>query len=456
MFFEEMTVYPRVIKTNTEVVIHGRFFDIHRDLWRDPETELKLLHVPGDGVFNDGTVPLYREYREYSCDFRKDGTFEFKFQAAQEGEYAFRISVVKKDTVVFDALGEFSCYALEEDLFSLRPYKGDTHVHTCFSRCGNPREEPSYVAAFGRERGLDFMFITDHLQQEPSIAAQDALKEFESAYRVYAGEECHAPRCKVDVLYTTDHVYPAIHQLSLGASRGVIKYTNDNFQEYSAFVDRRKNELDMSISEDERTIMAAVDWIVEKTREFGGVSVFCHPFWRPKQRLNLTPKVREYILENRKYDAVEVIGLGGSSFAFYEGNVRCMNMLAEAGMKNGRRIPVTGSTDSHNARSLIGYQYTLLFAPENSLEEVKNAIKSGSAVAVGSKQGEQPLVYGSSRLVSYAYFLLREFYPEHDEICAAEGKLMLQALRGSCSLQQVSSYCKSNQENLWDRFCGKN
>ena len=110
----------------------------------------------------------------------------------------------------------------------------------------------------------------------------------------------------------------------------------------------------MSISEDERTVMAAIDWIVDKNHEFGGIAIFCHPFRRPELRLNFTSKVRQYILENGKYDAVEVIGLGGRSKEFFEDNINCLNWLADESVRCGRRIPVTGSTDSHDAQSISG------------------------------------------------------------------------------------------------------
>lgn len=171
----------------------GRFFNISRNLWREPETELKLYYVPNGGEFPDGKIQEYGELREYSCDFKNDGSFEFAVTAESEGEYSFCISIVKDGVTMLD-LANFSCYALDSDLYALRPYNGDTHVHTCFSRCGSINEEPPYVTAFGRKRCLDFMFITDHLQCDPSVTADSALENFGSDYRVYPGEEYHVPK----------------------------------------------------------------------------------------------------------------------------------------------------------------------------------------------------------------------------------------------------------------------
>ena len=458
MFFEEAAVYPRITKSYTPTTVHGKLFDIPRALQQYPDTELKLFYIPDSGLDCDGKIVYYRDFLEHPCCFREDGTFSFEFRPQQEGEYTFKLMVYKNGEK-FRELGTFSCYALDSDLYDLVPWKGDTHVHTLHSACGKFDEEPSYAAATARERGLDFVFITDHIQRDPSIFACDALKEFSSDFSVYPGEECHAIKSKDENTFYKATLYMSLHQLSLGASYGVSDYTNEHFEEYQQFIEARKLTLDQNISEDQRTLMAAIDWIVDKTHEFGGISIFAHPFWRPSTRLNLAPEVRQYILNNGKFDAIEVFGLGSpghSNASFVEGNCQCANWLMEESIRLGRRLPVTGSTDSHNARALLGYQYTLLFAEDDTLEAAKEAIKSGKTVAVSNMPGQNPFMYGSPRLVQYACFLLREYFPEHDEACAAEGKLMLRALRGECSAELVKSYSEGLTEGLWKRFSGKN
>ena len=195
MFFEEAAVYPRITKSYTPTTVHGKLFDIPRAIQQYPDAELKLFYIPGDGLDSDGNIVYYRDFIEHPCRFDADGTFSFEFQPRQEGEYTFKLQVFK-DGVKFNELGSFSCYALDSDLYDLVPRKGDTHVHTLNSACGKLDEEPSYAAATARERGLDFVFITDHIQRDPSIAARDALDKFGSDFRVYPGEECHAIKSK--------------------------------------------------------------------------------------------------------------------------------------------------------------------------------------------------------------------------------------------------------------------
>ena len=76
-------------------------------------------------------------------------------------------------------------------------------------------------------------------------------------------------------------------------------------------------------------------------------------------------------------------------------------------------------------------------------------------VAVSSNYGGYPLIYGDHRLAKNANFLLREFYPEHDEICEVEGTVMLQVLRGTCNKTLAADYGKSKIEDCRNRFWEK-
>ena len=454
MFFEECSVYPRIVRVNSVNRMHGRFFDMPRDFRLGLNSTVKIEAVCNQGDSFGDELPSFGSYSDCGIELDDKGNFEFDFKSGNEGEYTFRIQLIQEAGNIVP-LGNFSCYALEDDLFALRPFKGDTHAHSCFSQCGKISEEPEYTAAMARSRGLDFLFITDHFQHDPSLMTMEKMAQFASDFRVFPGEECHAPRERIpEPVFYNKYIYPAIHHLSLGADRGVIKYTCDHYDEYCAFLEKRMAELDQSVPEDQRHMMAAVDWIVDKTHEFGGVAVYAHPFWRPAMRLNQPRLVREYIMKNARFDAVEVIGLGAGSANqdFTEGNSNCMNWLCDESIKLGRRINVTGSTDMHDSSTLAGYQYTVAFAPECGLEEIKNAIRSGNTVAVSSHPGERRQIWGAYRLVQYTNFLIREFFPEHDEACAIDGKLMLQVQRGDIPLETANAYGKGRLEILRKRY----
>ncbi len=454
MFFEDFAVYPRIVRVNSVNRIKGKIFDMPRDFRLGLGSVIKIDMVVNQGDYSEDELPSFGAFSDFGAVVEPDGTFELEFQSRNEGEYSFRIRMEQVDGTIIQ-LGNFSCYALEDDLFELRPFKGDTHVHSCFSQCGKITDEPEFVAAMARSRGLDFIFMTDHFQRDPSVMAAEKLSRFDSDFKVFPGEECHPPRERIpEPMFYNRYIFPPIHHLCLGADRGVVKYTCDHYEEYTAFLEKRMAELDQSVAEDKRRMMAAVDWIVDKTHEFGGVAVYAHPFWRPATRLNQPKAVREYIMDNAKFDAVEVIGLGSGAVRpdFDEGNSNCMNWLCDQSIKLGRRINVTGSTDTHDAHSLIGYQYTVAFAGSCELEDIKDAIRSGNTVAVSAHPNERLHVWGSMRFAQYVNFLIREYFPEHDEACSIDGKLMLQVQRGDIPLETANAYGKERLEALRKRY----
>ena len=88
-------------------------------------------------------------------------------------------------------------------------------------------------------------------------------------------------------------------------------------------------------------------------------------------------------------------------------------------------------SDSHDCdSSLTGWYYTIVFAEELSFDALATAIRDDRSVAVHCPPGNFPLVVGPFRLTRFAYFLLRELYPAHDELCRIEGEIMLRALAG--------------------------
>ena len=457
MFYEDFEVTPRIFRVGEETFFAGKSGYTPRNQKMGRKVEFKLKYVAGSGIWEDGKVHTWAEEKEYPCTFEQDGTFSFSFTAAEEGETTFKIIMVLPDEKKEVVLGKFGCYALEEDLFALRPYKGDTHVHTSWSECGNIAEEPARVAAVGRSNGLDFIFITDHAKQYPSWEAISVLGKFKSDYRVYPGEETHLLKMfnQDGYLYENYHVWQSIHLLSLGASASVVDYANKHYEEFTEEIARRMALLDPAYSEDERRLMAGADWILEKTREFGGVSVFAHPFWMPLDRLNLPHNVREYIFKQGKFDAVEIFGLGSTEPAAFAGNVDCTMWLHEKALETGRKIPVTGATDSHNAPKLLGTQYTIAFARENSLAAIQEAIRSGNTVACRQGGTEYPVFWGNFRLVRYAGFLYREIFPEHDEYCAIEGKLMQQSFRGEVDETLVNAYGEGRIGEMYRRCWAK-
>lgn len=461
MFSDYFDVQKRVFKSNRpfEVSIKARYFQMDfRNLSKSGS--LYLEWMPDDSVKMDGEI-VKRSNGDVTgwerIDLQSDdsGTVRFTLPPLSEGP------VVCKLFHKFDAetpakqICMFNLYVLDDDLYERRPYRGDCHVHSSFSVCGDRLEDPHFVVAIGRQKGLDFMAITDHCQIEGSESVLDFPASVGSDFKVFKGEECHMLFYHVESRFCDNKFHPWNHIVNFGGCDGVGKYMNDHYDEYLADIHAAAEKMDQSLSESMRLAMAASDWIFDKIHEFGGVAIFAHPFWHSYGKLNLPTPVREYIFSQAKFDVIEMPGLGSvNKREFDEDVVLCTAWWQEACIKAGRTLPVIGNTDSHSSRNVLGLNYSIVFSKNDSFEAIAEALRSGNAVGVSYRDGKDlaPRIWGSFRLVRYAQFLLREYFPEHDELCQTEGNMMLSALRGHLSKEVLSPFAKQLTQKCLDRF----
>ena len=348
-------------------------------------------------------------------------------------------------------------YALHDDLYTLRPYRGDFHLHTSFSACGKRYEDPQYVISVGRRAGLDFIAVTDHCQIQGSEAAREYASQLETDYRVFPGEECHMPKKKFDDLFRCKGNYPWIHIVNFGGRDGVCRWIAEHWEEYLAELEKRMAKYPAEWHEDLRRIAAATDFIIDKIHEFGGIAVFSHPFWINNHRFNLPTPIRRRMLEEGKFDVIEVPGLWKPFKPdLVDGNTLAAAMWHEASIKAGRMLPIAGITDSHEAPAALGSNTTVVFAADSSFDRIAEALRAGNAATVTSIPGRVPTFrcWGSERLVAYTLFLLRNFYPIHDAYCRTEGELMLAQLRGEVSVDEVNAFGRGRLEKLFEKFFG--
>jgi len=306
---------------------------------------------------------------------------------------------------------ELRLYAVQEDLFDRRPYKGDFHMHTLRS---DGKESPAYVAAACRQIGLDFMAITDHHDYAPSLEARQAFADLPVDLRIYPGEEVHPPENRV-------------HMVNFGGRYSV----NDLFasQAYQAEVAQIEAGLSSLPAGALRSQYASCLWVYEKIRQAGGLAIFCHPYWVFDYVHNVPEALIAAHFQDAPFDAFELIG--GYHRPEFEGNLLQVARYHEERAR-GLRLPIVGSSDSHgcNPDDLFGWYYTILFAHSADLPEIISAVKDCWAVAVDALPSQVARPHGPYRLVKYAHFLLREVLPLHDELCKEEGRLMLAYLAG--------------------------
>ena len=410
-----VTIAPCVLRAKAgqqEITIHAR--EAYAQKLLDGAARIRLFQ-------RESPTIKWRKWRSFGewlrntppSEFRRleNGDLAVTVATPAEGEYALCLDAADASGA-FVEKAVFSLYAVEDDLYKLTPYKGDFHMHSTSS---DGAHAPEYVAAVCRKTGFDFMALTDHRLYDPSLVAQRAMAEFGCDMLVSPGEEVHL----------ADN---GVHIINFGGKASINKLAADDEQAYFAAVDEYMKSVPTQYDEVTRFQVAASEWAFDRIREQGGIAMFCHPYWKPGSHNYIGGDAIDLIMERNRFDVLEVIG--GFEIADIEDNFLAVSRWQEEKAK-GKKIPVAGVSDSHDCdASLTGWYYTIVFAEELSFDSIAEAIRSDRSVAVHCPPGNFPLVVGPFRLTRFAYYLLREVYPFHDELCRAEGEIMLRSLAG--------------------------
>jgi len=322
----------------------------------------------------------------------EENTLTLPVTFPQEDCYICNISV--GETVV----STLELYALEEDLFTKLPFKGDHHLHTTYS---DGKDSPMYMVAAACKFGYDYCVITDHMRYEPSLIARDFYAPTGVDFLVIPGEEVHSPDNPV-------------HIINLGGNASVNDWWRDHEDEYRAAVEKELAQMDAPMLERDRYAAAASQVMFDKIREADGVSILCHSHWILSNGFNETEDVTDYLVEHRRFDALEL--LAGAA-----GEVGSQLQLSY--YRTRETMPILGDSDAHGCfgGNLEPGNFTVIFADGLSVEGVKQAIRSRMTIA-----GNEGRLYGDYRLVKYGYFLERNFFPDH---ARARKRLGVQMLR---------------------------
>lgn len=360
-----------------------------------------------------------------------DGALRFTYRFEGEQEYALLLQTVAGDKA--NLIAEFRLYALEDDLFHRKPYKGDMHIHSYYS---DGWESPAYVAAACRRIGLDFMAVTDHRKYAPSLEAMRAFEGVDIDLRIYPGEEVHPPDNPV-------------HIINFGGSASL----NEQFQSEAYRNDVRAIEATLADLPPgvDRHPYASCLWCFDRIRQGGGLGVFCHPYWLTRHRYDVPVYLTDLLLARQPYDALELIG--GYFRHEIESNTLQVARYHEE-RAQGKKIPIVGVSDAHGCErgELFGWYYTVALAPSADLPDLVQSIKSLYSVAVEALPGETARALGPFRLVKYAQFLMREVFPQHDELCEEEGRLMLAYIAGDRAAAAALRTLQGRAAMLYDRL----
>lgn len=417
-------VYPTILPVEKQVTVTIEPQDPALGFQSDAVYEVVVYPTQWLGDPDGAAVP-------YAVPAAKCGAaLQVNLCCAAEQEYVLLIQRLDGETST--VLGEARAYALDDDLFRRRPYKGDFHIHSCRS---DGKEPPAYVAGASRRIGLDFMALTDHRQYEPSLEAIRAYENAEIDLQILPGEEVHPPDTRV-------------HIVNFGGRHSVnALFASDAFRTEVQTVSETLTHIPPAL----RYQYAACIWSFQQIRAGGGLALFCHPYWFTGHRYDVPEALTTLLLAHQPYDALELIG--GFHRHQIESNTLQVARYHEE-RAQGRSIPIVGASDAHGCEtgSLFGWYYTIAFAPSPALADIQEAVKGLYSVAVEAVAGEAPRAHGPFRLVKYAHFLMREVFPQHDAICAEEGRAMLAYIAGDPAAQAALRRSKGSVDGLYRRL----
>ena len=423
-------VFPKVFACGKETEFHIRPLGPRPQF--TPGEKYRLVICALDQG-NPAQYPMSGDFRYFDIECNAEGGFDYSYTFPTEQGYFLRIEDTEGKRI-----NQFPVYAVDGELIGRYPFIGDLHIHTYRS---DGSQAPAVVAANYRRHGYDFMAITDHRRYWPSLEAMAAYKDAPIELTLVPGEEVHLP--------PVDGMQNAVHIVNFGGEYSINALTDGEaidekgddpayrslYGKCPEYMPKEKYDEMMRKLIAEAELPEGIDpyaavcckWIFDEIKKANGLGIFAHPNWIANV-FHVPEKFCDYIRQTQPFDAFEV--LGGENY--YEQNGLQTLKYYEDRAK-GRFYPIVGSTDSHNSHaenrnSLICS--TMVFSPENERTALIGSIKDMFSVAVDTINEDFRLV-GENRLVRYACFLLKYFFPLHDDLCVEEGRLMKQYVCGT-------------------------
>ncbi len=423
------TCYPSVVCVGkeTEVTIFPR--DLSRYFREDLEYELAVYGLGDDTLDYHEKIPKDHPHRI------ENGCMKFTHTFEAEQEYKVVFSVKGEDTKAFDAERKLSVYAVEKDLYELRPLKGDLHSHTYWS---DGKDGIAVTPADYREEGFDFFSLTDHNRMFCSHMENTLFEDVPLGIHLMIGEEVHTPGSDLHIVHA-------------GGDASVTQRYIHDFEAYEAEVKEIEETLG-HIPVQYRGRMARATWACREIHKTGGIAILPHPFWCP-QRYNATNEYADLLFEEKIFDAFEVMG------GIRNKNCNMQLALWQKHLMKGNVLSAVGSSDSHNhdfETDYFGRHFTIVFAKENTTEAIKEAIRHGNCLAaeLTSNENEEIHFYGTKmRLVFFAHFLWENYFNETWRLCVGEGILMRRYAEGEDVAAPLSALA-GTVEAFYKRFYG--
>ena len=365
-----MNVEPMIAKTKTEttIVISSKYD------YMKLSGEFAVMISPYEEYHY---IPFNKFFDSVINLSAVNGKITFTYQF--ENEQMYRIIIAEKKENDLRLFLKSSIYALDEDLYGLFPLIGDLHCHTIYS---DGFESPEMTVDGAVSKGLNFLAVTDHNCYDGSVKASKYAHDHNFPITIIRGEE-----------YSSN--FTNMHIISLGADKALPKCF---YEIEEKFNDRVPDEC------------TYIENFVEQIKQNGGVSVLCHPLWKPlqtkKARMDVPEGTLKEVLEKGVFDAIEIVS--GSPSADLTTSVMQLLCANEYGAYPNK-ISYIGVTDSHHYSTdpNCGRHFTMVFSVGNSEVDILNALRLKKTVAIQVVDENNANCYGQFRLVKYANFLLK-------------------------------------------------
>lgn len=446
---KKFKIVPSVVEADKESTVTVTSIDGNFRFFDDITYEIEFVPLDESDVPMDKEISLRGFNKNRNKFYIKPENGELKLKYFFSGEQEWRIHISTKEygkyqnplyekyvpywnsLIAAPEHGiDLSIYSLKEDLYKKRVLRGDLHIHTYVS---DGKESPEMVAAYYRKEGYDFIAVTDHNVFNTSKKAKEKLS-FIDNFKIMHGEEVH------------NGYAGYFHMVNIGGNYSVNDIYLNNPKRIEKEVEELGKEIEVPQNLDKNEYLNR-EWLYREIKKSGGYAIYPHPYWYIGYYHTPT-KMSKAIIKNGLCDAFEVIG--GCTPEEVNMQVALYNDLRAEGCD----IPIVGSTDSHSVlgNDRFTYASTIAFA-EN--DKVLDAISDGYSVAVESLPEENVRVYGKLRLVMYTHFLLKNYFPVHNELCVASGMFINEYVHGDSSVKDMIIKTEEKISEFEKKFFGR-
>jgi len=443
-------VTPRVVPAESMATIKIEGTDESTRLFDDVEYKIEIIAKEEWEYNKEGEHSLFNRNNTAVLNlYPENGVITLNYEFKGEQEWRVVVKPVECDAHIPQMRKElwpwlidgvycgfdFRIYSLKEDLYCKKPFKGDLHMHSYDS---DGWDSSAFMAAQYRKFGYDFICLTDHYRYDPSVKLIEYIKNINTAFKVFPGEEVHPKK--------EGGVY---HLVNFGGKASVNDRYYSNPEKAEAEVKEIEKTLDI-LDDRKRHEVAFFKWICDAIRETGGIAIYPHPFWVIIDSYNVNNSTTDELFKRRIFDVFEI--MGGTDKKHNRMQVEYYNSM----QRNGYKFPIVASSDAHSARehnnSHFDQCFTVAFA-ENT-EKIFESVKNGLSVAVDNFEVSDQNVYGDFRLVKYTWFLLENYFENHDELCQAIGLAMRRYAAGDKNQNTLICMLENELKKYVSEFFG--